>query len=108
MSKELGKIENVYYGLGGYQDAMLGISFQLSFGSCGTGDFWGYWDLERTEHCKWTEEDRLKFHGENTMRIGQLLKDAKVYKVEDLVGIPIEVTSEGMNMKSWRVLTEVL
>lgn len=111
ITKKLGKIESVEYGHGGYQEGMIGISFQLSFGNgLGVGDFWGYWcfGIEHDENCKWTEEERIKFLGETAMKISKLLLDAKVESVDELKGIPIEVSFEGFKMKSWRVLTEVL
>ena len=108
ITKELGKIASVYYGLGGYQDVQLGISFSLSMNGSGVGDFWGFWDTEHTDHCKWTEDDRIRYHGEIAVRISKLLADAKVDRVERLQGIPIEVTLKGHTLDSWRILTEVL
>ena len=109
MSEErIGKIESVSFGMGGYDGAMIGISFTLSSGAWGVGDFWGAWAIERSDYCKWTEEDRIKQLGETTMRIAQLLNDAKVETVEQLKGRPVMVTFEKMKLKSWRILTEAL
>ena len=107
---KIGKISHVRYGLGGYQDAMLGISFTLSSEGWGVGDFWGAWSsmIEHTEYCKWTEESRIKSHGDTAMRISKLLLEAKVTSVDKLKGVPVEVTFEGNQLKSWRVLTEAL
>lgn len=104
----LGKIEKCEFGFGGYQNAMIGIQFVLSSAGWGCGDFWGDWSMERTEHCKWTEAERVNHLGEVCMRISQLLSDAKVDSVTKLVGLPIEVTFDGLSLKSWRVLKEVL
>jgi hypothetical protein len=109
--KELGKIQSVRYGHGGYQDAMLGISFALGGSGWGVGDFWGYWApslIDCGEHCKWTEADRDADMAKTARRIDALLKDAKVNDVAKLAGIPIEVTFNGMTLESWRVLGEVL
>lgn len=105
--KELGKIEKVYYGFGGYQDVMTGITFTLSMGGSGVCDFWGMWS-DRSKHCKWTLKDQIDSHGEVVNRITKLLHEAKVNRVDKLAGIPIEVTMERNTLKSWRVLTEVL
>ena len=112
-TKSLGKIENVYFGLGGYQDAMLGITFVLSSKEqCwATSDFKGSWDynlITPDEHSKWTEEDRSKIFIEVIKLISELLKDAKVYRLEDLKNKPIECTFEGNTLVEWRILKEVL
>lgn len=111
METQLGKIENVTFGHGGYQDAMLGIHFTLK------GDGWGVcteksaWDAQMIEcspHAKWTEADRSKLYDEIMRYVSELLSKAKVSTVDALKGIPIEATFDGMQLKSWRVLTEVL
>ena len=106
--KELGRINAAYYGLGGYQDVQLGISFALGNDSWGVGDFWGMWADDPSEYAKWNKEDQIKHHGETADRICKLLKEAKVDRVERLVGIPVEVVFKGTSLESWRILTEVL
>ena len=110
IEKTLGKIESVNIGLGGYQDAMMGISFNLSHGGAwGVADFWGTWGLEiDSKGAKWTEADRDAKFAETMRKINRLLIDAKVDNVNQLKGKPIEVTCDGMSMVSWRILTEVL
>lgn len=111
MEKRLGKIESVRFGHGGYQDAMLGLSVTLSAKSWGVGDFKGNWDAELikcTENTKWTEEDRDKGYSDTMRFLSKLLKDAKVDSVDKLKGVPVEVTFDGMSLKEWRILTEVL
>jgi hypothetical protein len=108
--KELGKIRVARFGFGGYQDAMIGITFD--FGSekdgWGVGDFSGFWSLPRSKDAKWSETDRLKSLGETVMFIAKLLEQAKVDDVDKLVGKPVECTFDGMTLKSWRLLTEVI
>ncbi len=111
MEKKLGKIESVRFGHGGYQDAMLGLQVTLSAKGWGVGDFKGSWDAElikHTEHTKWTEEDRDKGYSDTMRFLSKLLKDAKVDSVDKLKGVPVEVTFDGMMLKEWRILTEVL
>jgi hypothetical protein len=109
-TKELGKIEKVTFGYGGYQDAMFGVTFVLSFGGMGVVDFKGTWseEVEVGENTKWSEEDRTMSNDDTVKFINRIMREAKVTEINRLVGIPIEVTSEGMSLKSWRVLTEVL
>jgi hypothetical protein len=108
IEEKLAKIERASFGMGGYQDAMIGISFTLSGQGWGTNDFWGYWALKRSEYCKWSEEDRLKDLGKTVLRIRELLKDSKKDSVEGLVGVPVMVKFEGNMLKEWRILTEVI
>ena len=111
MEKKLGKIQSVRFGHGGYQDACIGISVTLGDGSWGVGDFKGEWDPElvtTSEYTKWTEEDRTKSIDESIRFISKLLKEAKVDSVDKLKDIPVEVTFDGMMLKEWRILTEVL
>lgn len=106
--KELGRIKKCNFGMGGYQEAMIGISFELGGECWGVCDFWGNWAIKRTDSCKWTESDRITQLGETAMRIAALLKEAKRERIDQLVGVPVEVIFEGMMLKSWRVLKEVL
>ena len=111
MEKKLGKIESVRFGHGGYQDACIGLSVTLSAKGWGVGDFKGGWDAEQikhTEHTKWTEEERDKTYSETMRFLSKLLKEAKVDSVDKLKGVPVEVTLEGMMLKEWRILTEVI
>lgn len=108
--KEIGKIQSVSFGHGGYQDAMIGISFTLGSDKAGwgVGDFWGYWSMEPDKYTKWTKKDQVKILGETVLRINQLLSDAKVSDINKLQGIPVEVEFESNTLKSWRILTEVI
>lgn len=109
--KHLGKIESVWFGMGGYQDCMLGIHFSFSFDGCGIGHSVSEWDAEaikHSEHCKWTEKDRSKRYDEIVRYISKLLKEAKVDRVERLAGKPVEIETENRTFKSFRILTEVL
>ena len=111
MDTKLGKIAGVSFGHGGYQDVMIGLNLTLE------GDGWGVctnisgWDaelMECTERCKWTEEDRDVDYASIIREISKLLSQAKVSKVSDLKGVPIEATFEANTLKSWRILTEVI
>ncbi len=108
MTKSLGKIKSVYFGIGGYNEACMGITFTLETTSGSVGDFWGTWSIERSAYTKWTEADRITKLGEMVMRISSLLKDAKVEDVAKLKGIPVEVEFAENCLSSWRILKEVL
>jgi hypothetical protein len=111
MEKRLGKIEEVSFGLGGYQGAMLGLHVTLGDGSWGVGHSKADWDSEQikwTEHTKWSESDRDVLYAEIMRYVSKLLSEAKVGSVDKLKGKPVEVTLDGNQLKSWRILTEVL
>jgi hypothetical protein len=112
MEKQLGKIEKVWFGYGGYQSAQIGIFFTLSFGkSFSTSTGMSDWDphlIEWRTDSKWTEADRDASFAKICRYISDLLRDAKVDSIDKLVGKPIEVETDGMILKSWRILTEVL
>lgn len=109
--KHLGKIRSLRIGLGGYQSMMFGITVALEFDNTYTTLFEGTWSpsqMERGEHAEWTEADRSNGITNAFYKLDLWLKQAKVNDAMKLVGIPIEVTCEGMRFKSWRILTEVL
>jgi hypothetical protein len=111
MEKKLGKIENISFGYGGYQDCMLGLSVTLGNGEWGVQDFKGNWDAESikvTEYTQWTETDRDRDYSNLVRFISKLLKQAKVSNIEQLKGKPVEVTFDSNLLKEWRILTEVL
>lgn len=107
MEKYLGKIESVSVGFGGYDDAMFGASFTLSFDGYVSQDFKGTW-ATHSESCKWTLEDQRETFGEVMYFLRDLCQQAKVKNVHDLKGKPIEVCLKGGATKSWRILTEVI
>jgi hypothetical protein len=108
MRKELGKIVAIKFGLGGYQDACIGLS--ISFGGKGWGvnTFIGGWAIERSDYCKWTEEDRLRDIGKAGMKLVEMLNATRKTDVTQLVGTPVECSFEGNELKDWRLLDEVL
>ena len=110
ITKKIGKIQKAECGHGGYQDAMIGFSFDLGSDKdgWGVGDFWGYWSIERSESTKWTENDRIKALGEVVMKFAELLEKAKVDSIDKLEGKPVEVIFDGQTLKNWRILEEAL
>lgn len=77
----------------------------------GVGDFKGGWDAElikHSEYSKWSEEDRDKSYSDTMRFLSKLLKEAKVGSVDKLKGVPVECSFDGMMLKEWRILTEVL
>lgn len=86
METRLAKLRKVTFGPGGYQNADIGVTLDIGGNGWGVGDFIPVGD------------PRLK----------ELFESTKKTSVAALEGTPVEVTFDGMMMKSWRVLTEVL
>ena len=111
MRKELGKITSVTFGHGGYQNACIGLNVTLGGESWGVGAGMTAWDSELIKHsgyCKWTEESRNAEYADIMRYVCKLLKEAKVGSVDKLLGVPVEAEFDGMMLKSWRILSEVL
>lgn len=69
------------------------------------------WDPEMVKHSKysqWTEEERGKQMEGIVRRISKLLSQANVQYIDQLKGIPVEVTFNGNLLTEWRILEEVL
>lgn len=113
MEKKLGKISNIEFGLGGYNDACIGMT--LTFEGIGFGCVhfesggWSNTLIEHTEYCKWTEDDRAKQQSLLIQKIDKLLSEAKICNINDLKNQPVELTfDDSRTLKSWRLLTAVL
>src|SRR4249919_2817515 len=109
--KELGRIQRVRVGHGGYQGCMFGVTFELGGKGWGVNDNWGAWSpalIKRGEHTQWTEESRRAELADVCTRLSVLLKEANVDDVMALEGQPVEITFKDFNtLDSWRLLTEV-
>lgn len=107
---ELGKIESVRFGFGGYQGCQFGLFLGFHGDGWCSGTQEAFWDrsFEITKSTQWTEKDR----SEGYLRAMDLLQDtlrkAKKDDISQLVGVPVEVVFEDRTLHSWRVLEEVL
>ena len=106
----LGKISNISLGIGGYQDCMMGLSVTLEGSGWGVNDFKGFWGtgIEVSRNTKWTEGDRAEQYAEVMYFINSLLAKSKKSNLNDLKGVPVEVSFNGNCLVSWRVLEEVI
>lgn len=105
--KQLGKITSVRFGVGGYQDAMIGFEFNMDLTGGSIYDFKGNWKT-RPESARYSENERLEKLGTTLNEIYILMQKAKVNSFDELAGKPVEVTFEGQKWVSWRILEEVL
>jgi len=107
-SKEFGKITRAYVGIGGYQDAQFGLFLTFEGKGWGVSTQEAFWNLERDERTKWTEEQRRNKFADVCTNIDKYLKQAKKIDVAQLVGVPVEITFENQRLTDWRILEEVL
>lgn len=118
MHTEIGKIERVRFGFGGYQDCQ--IVFQFVLGGKGWGTVvtyecgWGH--ISEAELTKpgstyqWTHEGRVRRIGENGYKVFELIRKAKKQHLQELEGVPIKCFFESANGRNigFEILEEVL
>lgn len=98
----LGKIQSARIGFHPDRPHLYGlfITFSLDGGSSAISGDTIITNIDRNVEPKEVQEQERK--------VTELLKDAKVNYVDELINIPVEVTIENQFFKSFRVLTEVL
>ena len=101
----LGKIKKIRFG---FQDTYFGLSVQFHGQGFDCDDFIGGSSLEVPCSDTWTEVDRDTEMAKTMRTLNVIMQQARVKEVQELEGIPVEITSEGGCMKSWRILEEVL
>lgn len=97
MLNRLAKIKDVKFG---FNSNLFGLSIQIS------GDSWetiGSYVYD-------TSINSLEYNGMTDMleNIQKLLKDANVKTIDKLLNKPVECTFDGLILKGFRILTEVL
>ena len=107
IEKQLGKITSVRFGIGGYQDAMIGFEFNMDLTGGSIYDFKGSWK-NRPDSANYSEAERIEKLGQIVDEIKDLMRKSKVNSFDELAGKPVEVTFEGHKWVSWRILEEVL
>lgn len=60
------------------------------------------------KQCRWEDSERTTAVTASVENVYQVLKDAKVNYVSQLINKPVEVTIEKNTFKDFRILTEVL
>lgn len=106
--KILGKINSVKYGIIKDYPFLFGLQLGFKLGNgCDVG-CGGKYTVNISKECKWEESERATAITANIEKIYQILKDAKVNDIYQLVNKPVEVTIENNCFKDFRILTEVL
>ena len=104
----LGKIDFADYGTIKDYPFLIGLQLGFKLGDgCGIMDG-GKYTVNIGKHCRWEESDRAIAVTASVEKVHQILKDAKVNYISQLVNKPVEVIIEKNTFKDFRILTEVL
>lgn len=106
MKEEIGKIKSVRYGMGGYQDACFGFSFELGGKAWGVSDFWGTWARKPDKHTKWTVADQDREFLSSSRKVLSLLQRSGRPSIDRLVGVPVRCVFDGNTLKSWDIIED--
>lgn len=105
---KLAKIESAKFGCFQDRDFLFGMILGFSGKGWGVG-CGGRYTINMSKDCRWKSDAEKKEWMEKTMQFAyDTIQTAKVDSVEELVGIPVEVTLEKNTFESFRILTEVL
>lgn len=106
MRKKIGYIRSAKYGQ--IKDMPIMFGLQLDF-------YFNDWTGAGTDELFFNISDEVKNKEAAdesivniTRKINKILTDANVNTVDQLIGKPVEVTIEFANVKSFRILTEVI
>lgn len=106
--KILGKINFAEYGTVRDYPFLIGLQLGFKLGD-GTGVMDGGSNtINISKECKWEEDEREAAITVSVEKVYQILKDAKVNYVSELINKPVEVTIDNNCFKDFRILTEVL
>lgn len=106
--KILGKIDFAEYGTVRDYPFLIGLQLGFKLGN-GTGVMDGGSNtINISKECRWEESEREAAVTVSVEKVYQVLEDAKVNYVSQLVNKPVEVTIDKNCFKDFRILTEVL
>lgn len=108
VEKMLGKITFAEFGKIAEYPFLIGLQLGFEMSGCGVFDG-GKYTVNISKECKWkTPEDRMCAITASVEKINEILTAAKVNRISELEGKPVEVTLENNTFKDFRILTEVL
>ena len=105
--KYLGKIDFAEFGTIEDYPFLIGLQLGFSMNGCSVMDG-GKYCVNISNQCKWEDREKNEVITNSVEYISEVLKDAKVNYVSQLVGKPVEVLIEDNTFKGFRILTEVL
>ena len=106
--KTLGKITFAEYGIVKDNPFLFGLQlgFKIGYGANVTDG--GSNTINISKKCRWEEAEREAAITVSVEKVYEILKDAKVNYVSELVNKPVEVTIDKSCFKDFRILKEVL
>ena len=105
--KLLGKIDFAEFGTIKDYPFLIGLQLGFSMNGCAVMDG-GKYCVNISDQCKWENHDRSDVLTNSIEYINDVLKEAKVNYVSQLVGKPVEVLIKDNTFSGFRILTEVL
>lgn len=105
--KRLGKIDFAEFGTIKDYPFMMGLQLGFSMSGYEVMDG-GKYTINMTRGIHWEKGCRESNITASLDKVAEILKDAKVNYVSELLGKPVEVTLENNTFKDFRILTEVL
>ena len=106
--KVLGKIDFAEYGTFEDRPFLMGLQLGFSMNGCGVMSG-GKYTVNMSKQCKWySQEEREHIITLYADKVYELLNEARVNYVSQLINIPVEITIEDNTFKDFRILTEVL
>lgn len=108
IEKILGKIDFAEYGTIKDYPFLIGLQLGFKLGDNGGVMDGGKYTINISKECRWETSERTAAVTVSVEKVYQILKDAKVNYVSQLVGKPVEVIIESNAFKDFRILTEVL
>ena len=106
--KNLGKITFAEYGTIKDHPFLVGLQLGFKLGDGTSVMDGGSNTVNINEECKWEEAEREAAITVSVEKVYEILKDAKVNYISELINKPIEVTIDKNCFKDFRILTEVL
>lgn len=107
----IGTIKSAEFGLGGSQEAQLGLHLVVNFDGADYILTRTYWDSERihnSEYTMWSEEDRSVSYDEIMRFLSKILNTVKVNYVSELKGkrVSILFSDNDGNLVTWNILKD--
>lgn len=106
--KILGKITFAEYGQVPDYPFLFGLQLDFKLADATYISSGSKYTVNISPACKWESESREQVLVNSMAQVNQILNDAKVNYVSQLVNKPVEVTIENNCFKDFRILTEVL
>jgi hypothetical protein len=103
----LGKIDFAEFGTFKDFPFLIGVQLGFTMRCCGVMDG-GKYTVNISPDCKWGDANQADAITRMVEKVNEILKDARVNYVSELVNKPVEVTIINGRFEDFRILTEVL